>query len=188
MLKIEAIRIGESEPAPLLTLIVGPSEEGREVGETKKEMAERYKIRHEFWTGLLDYAKDKTKLHAGLSPGEHSYIGTGAGVRGLGYNYSLTKHAATVELYIDRGKDAGDENKAIFNQLHAVKEDVERVFGGSLEWQRLEDRRACRIRQKITIGGWRDDQAKWPEVYEAMVDAMMRLAKALKPHIQKLKV
>jgi hypothetical protein len=188
LLKIEAIRIGESEPAPLLTLIVGPSEEGREVGETKKEMAERYKIRHEFWTGLLDYAKGKTKLHAGLSPSEYNWIVTGAGVRGLGYNYSLTKHAATVELYIDRGKDAEEENKAIFDQLHAAKEEVERVFGGPLEWQRLEDRRACRIRQKITVGGWRDDPAKWPEVYEAMVDAMIRLEKALKPHIQKLKV
>ena len=40
LLKVEAVRIGDSEPAPLLTLIVGPSKEGREVGETKKELAE----------------------------------------------------------------------------------------------------------------------------------------------------
>ena len=61
LLKIEAIRIGESERAPLLTLIVGPSKEGREVGETKKEIAERYEIRRRFWTGLLDYAQDQDK-------------------------------------------------------------------------------------------------------------------------------
>jgi hypothetical protein len=188
LLKVEAIRIGESAPAPLLTLIVGPSKEGREVGETKKELAERYDIRHKFWTGLLDHAKTKTKLHAGLSPSEYNWIGTGAGVRGLGYNYSLTKHASTVELYIDRGKDAEEENKTIFDQLLAAKVEIEQAFGEPLEWQRLEERRACRIRKKLTIGGWRDDPAKWPEVYAAMVDAMIRLEKAMKPHIQKLRV
>ncbi|MFN4243928.1 MAG: DUF4268 domain-containing protein [Tepidisphaerales bacterium] len=188
LLKVEAIRIGESAPAPLLTLIVGPSEESREVGETKKELAERGDLRREFWTGLLDYAKTKTKLHAGVSPGGSNWISTGAGVTGLGYNYTITKHASTVELYIKRGKDAEDENKAIFDQLFAAKDEIERAFGEPLEWQRLEERRACRIRKKLTIGGWRDDPAKWPEVYAAMVDAMIRLEKALKPHVQKLKV
>lgn len=187
LLKIEAIRIGESAPAPLLTLIVGPSKEGREVGETKKELAERYEIRHRFWTGLLDYAKTKTKLHAGLSPGEYNWIGTGAGISGLSYNYSLTKHAATVELYIDRGKEAQRENKAIFDQLLAAKEEIEGVFNEPLEWQRLEDRRACRIRKQITIGGWRDAPDKWQDVYAEMVDAMIRLEKTLKPHVHKLK-
>ena len=188
LLKVEAICIGDSEPAPLLTLIVGPSKEGREVGETKKEMAERYEIRHKFWTGLLAYAKTKTKLHAGLSPGESNWLGTGAGISGLAYVYAITKHAATVELYIDRGKEAEKENKAIFDHLLAAKDEIERVFGESLEWQRLEDRRGCRIRKRFTVGGWRDDPAKWPEVYAAMVDAMIRLEKALKSHVQKLKV
>ena len=105
LLKVEAIRIGDSDPAPLLTLIVGPSKEGREVGETKKEMAERYEIRHRFWTGLLDYAKSKTKLHTGLSPSEYNWIGTGAGFRGLGYNYVLTKHAATVDFTSTGGRE-----------------------------------------------------------------------------------
>ena len=188
LLKVEAIRIGESQPAPLLTLIVGPSKEGREVGETKKEMAARYEIRHRFWTGLLDYAKSKTKLHTGLSPSEYNWVGTGAGFRGLGYNYVLTKHAATVELYIDRGKEAEKENKAIFDQLLAAKDEIERAFGEPLDWQRLEDRRACRICKRITLGGWRDDPAKWPDVYAAMVDAMIRLEKAMKPHVQHLRV
>jgi hypothetical protein len=36
LLKVEAIKIADSFPAPLLTLVVGPSEEGREVGKKKK--------------------------------------------------------------------------------------------------------------------------------------------------------
>ena len=37
LLKLEAIRIGDSEPAALLTQIVGPSEEARKAGATKKQ-------------------------------------------------------------------------------------------------------------------------------------------------------
>ena len=187
LLKVEGIRIGASEPAPLLTLIVGPSEESREVGEKKKEMAERYSIRYEFWNKLLDKAKEKTKLHAQISPGQYGWIGTGAGKRGLGYNYGVTKHEGQVELYIDRGRDSEDENKKIVDELSSHKDEVEKVFGEPLKWERLEGKRACRISKKIELGGYRDDD-KWPEVHEAMIDAMCRLEKSLKPHILKLKI
>ena len=187
LLKVEGIRIGDSEPAPLLTLIVGPSEESREVGEKKKEMAERYSLRYEFWNELLDRAKEKTKLHAQISPGQYGWVGTGAGKRGLGYNYGVTKHEGQVELYIDRGRDSEDENKKIFDDLLSHKDEVEEVFGEPLKWERLEGKRACRISKKMEIGGYRDDD-KWSEVHEAMIDAMCRLEKSLKPYISKLKI
>src|SRR5262245_18037584 len=53
LLKIEGIKIGESAPAPLLTLIVGPTEESRELGETKKDLAERYSIRRKILGSTL---------------------------------------------------------------------------------------------------------------------------------------
>ena len=70
MVKVEAIRIGDSPPAPLLTLIVGPSEEARQAGKTKKDLAERYVIRERFWTQLLATASSKTRLHANVSPSQ----------------------------------------------------------------------------------------------------------------------
>jgi hypothetical protein len=70
LLKIEAIRIGDSPPAPLLTLVVGPSEEARAAGSMKKELAERHLLRQRFWTELLERAKARTNLHAGISPGQ----------------------------------------------------------------------------------------------------------------------
>ena len=187
LLKVEAIKIGDSTPAPLLTLIVGPSEESREVGKTKKELAERYIIRNQFWTGLLEGARAKTKLHANISPGQHSYIGTGAGKYGLSYNYVIRRNDGDVELYIDRGKEGEDENKATFDRLAESKDTVEAACGESLDWQRLDGKRACRIKRNIALGGYRDE-SRWPEIQDAMIDAMIRLEKALKPHIAKLKV
>jgi predicted HicB family RNase H-like nuclease len=187
MLKIEAIKIGDSPPAPLLTVIVGPSEEGKEVGKAKKEIAERHIIRERFWKQLLEAAKQKTKLHANISPGQYNWLGTSAGKQGLGFNYALRKHEAQVELYIDRGKDRGEENKKIFEKLFRYKKEVESVFGEPLVWERLEGKRACRIKKVITIGGYRDEE-RWPQIHEAMVDAMIRLEKSLNPYIAKLKI
>lgn len=188
LLKMEVIQIDQSKPAPLLTLIVGPSEEGRVIGDKKKEMAERYEIRYRFWSQLLDYAKTKTKLHASISPTHHNWIGTGAGISGLAYNYAITQHEAYIELYIDRGKDSEEQNLSIFKQLLAAKEEIEQIFGDQLEWQELENRRVCRIRKTLTIGGYRDKESKWREIHEAMVDTMIRLERALSPHIKKLKI
>jgi hypothetical protein len=151
-------------------------------------MPERNEIRQRFWTKFLAYAKTKTKLHAKISPTQHGWLGTGAGIRGLGYNYAITQHEAYVELYIDRGKGSEEENLSIFRQLEKSKKEIEKVFVGPLEWQELKDRRASRIRITIATGGYRDDENEWPVVHEAMVNAMIRLEKALVPHIERLKV
>lgn len=188
LVKVEAIRIGESPPAPLLTLITGPSEEAIKVGDTKKELAERHIARKKFWVGLLEQAKYKTKLHVNISPSQSNWISTSAGLpSGLYLTYIVRRHDGQVELYIDSDKDSGETNTAIFNQLLASKDQIEENFGSALEWEPLEGRRACRIKKDIPGGGWKDEE-KWPEVHEAMTDAMIRLETALRPHLKKLKI
>lgn len=188
LVKAEAVKIGGSDPAPLLTLIVGPSEEGHQVGETKKKLAERHLLRREYWSQLLERAKKRTRLHAAISPSESSYVATSAGKRGLMYSYVIRQHEGGVELYIDRGAETEDESKAVFDSLAASKAEIEKAFGEPLEWQRLEGKRACRIAKRIEKGGYRDDRDLWPGIQDAMIDAMIRLESALKPHVGKLKV
>jgi len=188
LLKVEAIKIGASDPAPLPTLITGPSEEAQAVGDTKKDISERHVLRRQFWTSLLERAKAKTKLHANVSPGQSSYIGASAGKQGLSFTYTIKQHQAGVELYIDGGKDSDAENRTIFDQLAAHREEIEKAFGGPLEWMRPEDSRFCRVRYVVNKGGYRDEQNKWPDIDDAMIDAMTRLEKALRPHIQKLQI
>ena len=187
LLKIEGIRIAGSPPAPLLTLIVGPSAEGREVGEAKKDRAERYHARKRFWTQLLEHLKTRTRLHAAVSPGEYSWVGAGAGTRGLSFNYGVTQHGTSAELYIDRGRGAEAENEEIFDALAGHKAEIEDVYGAALSWERLEGKRACRIAQRFDNGGYRDEPS-WPVVAERTVDAMMRLEQALRPRLNQLKV
>ena len=89
----------------------------------------------------------------------------------------LRQNDGDVELYIDRGKDTEAENKVIFDSLAQSNEDIEADFGEPLDWQRLEGKRACRIKKNIDLGGYRDEE-KWPHIHDAMIDAMIRLEKA----------
>lgn len=187
LVQIEAYRIGKSEPAPKFNIIAGPSEESKIIGEEKKELAERYKKRLEFWKSLLERSKSKTPLHSNITPSIYSWIGTGAGRTGLGYNYVITYKYGAIELYIDRGKDSKEENKKIFDELHSHKKEIEGVFGEELEWQRLDDRRASRIRKTYTYARL-DDKNKWDKLQDDMVDGMIRLEKALKKYINRLKL
>jgi len=188
LVKVEGVKIGNSPPAPLFTLIVGPGEEIGQAGRVKEEMAERYGIRRRFWQRLLERAKQKTKLHSGISPSSQGWVSTGAGKAGLGLAYVTGQREGRVELYIDRGKDAQEENKAIFDSLAESRTEIDAAFGEPLMWDRLEGRRACRMSSRIEVGGYRDDEAKWPAIQDAMIDAMIRLEAALRPHIDRLRV
>ena len=186
LLKVEAVIIGDSPPAPLFTVIVGPSQESREIGETKKEFAERHELRQRFWEGLLANAKLKTSLHTGVSAGPNNWVGTSAGKSGLSFTYVARKHNANVELYIDLGKDSEEQSTEVFDGFLRSKDEIEAVFGGPLVWQRLDGRRACRIRKDFEIGGFVDEE-KWPDIHNTLIEAMIRLEKALRPHIAKIK-
>lgn len=188
LVKVEAISIGESPPAALLTLITGPSIEAVRVGEKKKELAGRHKALYSFWEQLLDKAKEKTDLHAHISPTHKNWIETSSGLPSrLILIYKLRSHDARVELYIDHDTDTGKGNVEIFNQFKANKEQIEEIFGEPLEWDVLEGRRACRISKTIPIGGWEDEDA-WPKLHEVMIDAMIRLDKSLRPYARNLKL
>ena len=106
-------------------------------------------------------------------------------MRGLGFNYVIGKDKGRVELYIARGEGA-EANKQIFDRFQKNKEEIEKAFGGVLSWQRLDDKQSCRIAYPITLGGWRSDESKWPEIQDAMIDAMTRLENALTPLLPKL--
>lgn len=187
LVKIEAYRIGDSDPAPKFTVIAGPTESGKVVGSEKKELAERHKKRLKFWESLLEKSKKRTPLHSNISPSINSWIVTGSGKRGLGFGYVVTYKHGQVELYIDRGKDNQDENKKIFDELQSHMDEIEKEFGNKLKWERLDDRRASRISKKFEYAGLNDEE-KRDKLQDDMIDGMIRLEKSLKKHIRNLKI
>lgn len=187
LVKVEAITIDESSPAPLMTLIAGPTTEGREIGKTKKDLSERHHLRFEFWSSLLERFSNETNLFDNISPSHAHWISKSAGKSGLSFSIVLWKDASAVELYIDRGKDKGHLNESIYDQLITHKEAIENDFGSELEWELLSGKRACRIKKKTLTGGLQN-RDKWGEIIDNLVKDMILFEKSLRPHIDKLKV
>lgn len=183
LIKIEAYKIGDSDPAPHMMIVAGPSEEGRRVGGKKKELAERHLLRMEFWTELLERAKTKTKLHERISPSKDNWASTSAGVSGFSYAYVIRMEDAHVELYIDKGDV--DDNKNTFDKLQEQTEEIEGKFGKPLDWQRLDEKRGSRIRYVIKDSGL-SDQENWSKLQEIMIDEMLQLHEVFQPIITSL--
>ncbi len=186
LIRLDAYRIGTSDPAPLFTVIVGPSAEAKAFGQQKKELAERHVLRLKFWEGLLARAKERgLLLHASRSPTKEAWISGGAGRSGLTFNCVIfMEDEAAAEFYIDTGDR--DDNKSIFDALAAKRDMIDQAFGGKLDWERLDEKRACRIRHTITQGGLTSGEEAWSNIQEAMIDAMRRLAGALKPFLSNI--
>lgn len=150
----------------------------------RKKRAERYDERLRFWEGLIAIARNNKTRHANIKPGPYHWLGASSGIRGLGLNYVIVQEYGIAELYIDRG-DA-EENKRIFDQLHARKDEIEVAFGEALSWERLDTKRACRIKHLIERGGYRNPESHWPEIQTEMVETMTKLEAALKPGLASL--
>jgi len=187
LVKIEAYKIGDSDPAPKFTVIAGPTESGKIVGSEKKELAERHKKRLDFWQSILEKSKAKTSLFSNITPSTSSFISTGAGKSGLSYDYNITYKHGTIELYIDRGKELEEENKKIFDKFYEHKDEIEKIFGDKLDWQRLENRRACRICKLYNNVGL-NNKEKWDKLQNEMIDDMIKLEKAFGKYISTLKI
>lgn len=163
---------GEKPPVP------EPILEAEEPDGDAAERPERYEARLEFWTALLERAKQVSDLHERISPDRYGWCG--ATRHGSGWNYVVLQDETRVELYID-GSEAA-ENKALFDALHAERDAIEAEFGDKLLWQRLDDKRASRISFTVP-GGW-VDRSTWGGAIEKAVAAMQRFYEVLGPRVQ----
>jgi hypothetical protein len=180
---VEAVRIGESPPAPLFTLIVGPSEEGRQVGQTKVEWAKYQEQLERFWAQLLDKTRTQTNIFADVSPSKGNWLAKRLGTSGLYLAFVVSASGGRVELYVDY-HDA-ETNKRVFDQLYEAREEIGQRLGEMLTWDRREGSHICKIEWHLPVKGYRHE-ASWGETQETMIDAMIRFEAALRPHVDSL--
>jgi len=185
LVKIEVFKIQDSPPAANFDLLAGPTEITKIKQKINTEDSSRGKARHKFWSLFLERFKEKSKMYDSISPRSYSWLGTSSGLRGVNYNCAALKGSVQAEIYIDRGKESLNENNEIFNQLDSKKEQIEKNFGEKLLWEPLPESRACRIKKVIEIGGWQDEE-KWEEVHNELIDLAIKMKKAFEPTIKEI--
>jgi hypothetical protein len=93
------------------------------------------------------------------------------------------KNEIRVEVYISRSE--AETNKAIFDVLHERKIEIEATFGKSLVWQRLDGKKACRIKHSNPYEGYNHEN--WPEMIDWLVEHIALLEKAFRPEVTRVK-
>lgn len=73
LIKVEAVKIGESNPAPLFTILSKP-EESKEIGRLKGKMADRHIKRMEFWSQFLEKCNERLPLYANRKTTKDNWI------------------------------------------------------------------------------------------------------------------
>ncbi|WP_459593604.1 DUF4268 domain-containing protein [Bradyrhizobium diazoefficiens] len=152
--------------------------------EAAAEEKNRNRERRKFWAELLELAGPKITRYANISPSTTSDLVAGSGVRGVPFKFVASRSYGRVELYIDRGDK--EENKEIFNELQSQRSSIEAIFKGPLTWERLDDRRASRI--KTELAGDPFDDAQRQALMSFMIDAMVRFENALKEPLARIQV
>ncbi|MFN8371950.1 MAG: DUF4268 domain-containing protein [Anaerolineae bacterium] len=186
LVQIQAIRIGESPYAPLFTVLAAPDEQTREIGEAKKEIAERHHQRREFWKQLLERSRSKTKLFSGRTGGMDYWLSTSVGISGINLNYLILKDGGGIDIYIDVGN--AETNKHVFDTLIAQRIEIESEFGDALDWRRLDDKRACRIVKIYDQSGSLNEPERWTEIQDVMINAMIKFEKAIRPRLARIQI
>lgn len=95
-------------------------------------------------------------------------------------NFAVSYSYGRAELYIDRGER--DENKWIFDKLFEQKDAIEASFGEGLEWERLDDKRASRIKCEMVANV--GETETWHKMIDFMTDAMVRMEKSFMKPLQ----
>jgi hypothetical protein len=147
------------------------------------EQVGRQDLRRAFWQALLERSSGRSALFANVSPCEDGWIVAGSGISGVHYVYVIRQHTSLVRLVLESDKAA---NEAWFDWLHARRDELERSFGGKLDWERCDELKQSRIGQQLD-GGYRDEADEWPAMQDRMIETMIKLEGAVRPLVQKLK-
>jgi hypothetical protein len=150
---------------------------------SQEEMKTRLGIRYEFWSKLLNEMNTRSKLFQNISPSKSNWIGAGSGLSGIGFIFAASQKFSRIELYIDRG-DA-TLNEKIFDFILKEKSKIENLYGAPLQWDKMDDRRACRIRFENENHDV-FDKSKWADMISQMVEGMIRFERGIKPILKKV--
>lgn len=139
------IRIDDSKPAFGLKIVCMPAEAPAISAASSAEATETQEKYRAYYQSLLDELRNIHKFTNARAAQPQNWY-TFASDNSKIYKYSTAfaqGGRVRVEVYIDSGNKS--KNEAIFDALFLQKETINESYGTSLEWEKLETKRACRI-------------------------------------------
>ncbi len=158
------------------------ADKAKEAQSTKESNKDIEELRKRYWIELLDKFNAISKQYQNVNPSKDHWLSSGSGVSGISFDFVATKKYASVDVSINHGEQ--EENEKIFDLLFVQKDEIEKVFGDDLCWERLNLKKSCRISYRLEDVNI-TDLDDWQKIKDFHCDAMLRLEKALRSAISK---
>ncbi len=142
-------------------------------------LASQQQHRRRFLVELWQTGLKITRLHENQRPAIQ-YSSILVRLRpGISLSYVIRRADSRVEFQLQRG----ERTEALFQYLQSHRAEIEQAYGRPLHWRERRERKLL-IVQEIIEGGFLSPAGSWPSIHEKLVDAMIRLDKAIRPLLQ----
>ncbi|MFH4456201.1 DUF4268 domain-containing protein [Vibrio alginolyticus] len=162
-------------------LMIGMNAKEAEEKSTEAELKNRHRLRMAFWEKTLDVMKNsQCDLFNNINPSKDHWLSAGSGVRSCPFTLIFGVREARVQIEMTRSES--EENKFLFDYLYEQKDEIEAAFGSSLDWLRLDDKKASRVQFRKDFDGYNREQ--WQEIINWLIQHMILLEKAFRAPLQ----
>ena len=172
---VEVIRIDDSKPAFNFKLVVTPNEWQK----NKKRQVQRGAITtkgeryQNYFQGLIDELREVHRFTSAKAGQPQNWYSFSSGITGISYGANFAQGGkARAEIYIDLGDQ--EKNKRVFDSLNAMHEQINPHFSEMLNWERLDNKRACRV-AVYTDGSIDDSDADLENIKVWHVERLIKL-------------
>lgn len=180
LIEIHAYKIGDSLCAPKFEIVEKPNgfiknaKTQSGTGEYNKSQSERL----EFWTRFNEVLVERGKPFNVRKASTDHWYDIAIGVSGVFVELTLVNKESYigVELHIT-------DDKELYDQIETSKDEIEKKIGFSLDWQRLDDKKASRILYRIP-GLDFDNHSNYDSLMNDMIDKAVMFIKVFKKYVK----
>lgn len=142
---VEVLQIDDSKPAYNFNPVVFPNEwQKSKKQKTSSNISSKGEKYRSYFQSLIDELRENYKFTGAKAGQPQSWYSFSTGIKGILYGANFAMGGkARVEVYIDQGDY--DKNKDLFDELYKQLSEIESTYGSPFEWERLDDKRSCRI-------------------------------------------
>jgi hypothetical protein len=186
-IEVKLHQIDDSKFTADFDIVVKPNDWQRKFkASSSQSISETEKKYENFYSKLIPAYSKLNPTWRKIKPLAQSWNGFGAGRSGLAFNWCFkSNNRIAIELYIDTGDK--NENERIFEELKRNTSEIELKIKG-ISWEKLEDKRACRIAVYKNIGNPIKTlpESEYPKVIEWAATSMKLFTDTLSPYIKEL--
>lgn len=179
LIELHAYKINDSLPAPMFKVVEKPNNftKTSKQNYSDKELNRSQNERLMFWEEINTVIVAKGKPFSVRKPTtDHWYdVAIGTSEAHLAINLVNKENKIVLELYIL-------DNKNLFDHIYEDKEKIENTLQMSFSWERLDGKKASRIKHDV-LGLDFSDHSNYPQLMDECIEKILKMRDVFKKYL-----